>query len=63
MTSTQPSGNAWSRTPFSSRSVATPDAFFGHATHTAPRSVLSSTARSHRFRNVATSGQNTTCTS
>jgi hypothetical protein len=62
-TSTQPWGSAWSRTRSSVRSVVTPDAFFGHATQTAPRSVLRPTAGSQRLRRAAASAQNTSCTS
>lgn len=63
LTSTQPSGRAWARTPSSVRSVGTPELRLGQATQTAPRSVLRSTALGQRRRSVAVSEQNSSCTS
>lgn len=62
-TSTTPSGRASSRTPFSSRSVGTPDARFGQATQIIPAVVVLGNNTGSRFASLARSGQNARITS
>ena len=62
-TSTRPCARPYSRTPFSSRSGASPELFFGQQIQIIPAVVCRAAARSKFFVNVARSGQNSRTTS
>src|SRR5262249_5147145 len=63
LTSTRPCPRTCSRTTLSVRSVGTPEARFGQATHSAPACVVFGCSTGQRRRRVARSGQKHTITS